>query len=540
VGEICRRLDGIPLAIELAAARVIAMSPSEIASLLDERFRLLAGGRRMSLARHQTMRATVEWSYGLLTETERLVFDRLSVFTGFSATSAQEVVADDRLDRWTILESVDALVLKSMIITDEKADGATWYVMLETLRQFASERLDERNEVDDRRRRHALYYAEFAETIGPALLGADELVWRALLYDNLDNLRSAMEWSLAAGEEAELLAVRIMAALTEDHGLSARTTLGLVDPTRTVPAARRASAGIRAAVLAAASFEMTLRGDMAAARTYADEALATGVPADCPATYRVYFCGTDNTWMARTGSELRLLREAYRDLEVRNLTVAERARFAGMVVMHYTNANLLEEAKPYAADAHDLALASANPSTIAQAMYHVGSYHARDDPEAALAAFTESLEVARRGTTDSVISPSHYQRALLWAHAGDRGAALRDLRAGITVASELAQTPQLLGAFGYAIEIFTALGHHEPAAVLIGAARSGALSPLREMTPPPDRRQRGSSPIRAALGDDHFASLQGLGAAMSRDELEAWVLSTIDQLLEGTPTPAPD
>src|SRR5262249_52982959 len=157
--EICRRLDGIPLAIELAAARVAAMTPAEICAHVDERFRLLTGGRRSRVERHQTLRATLEWSYGLLDATERVVFDPLGGFSGsFDADAAEAVVGDDELEHWGLLDALAGLVRKSMIVADAVDDGTTRYGMLETLRAFAREKLDLAGETDHWRRRHARYY----------------------------------------------------------------------------------------------------------------------------------------------------------------------------------------------------------------------------------------------------------------------------------------------------------------------------------------------------------------------------------------------
>ncbi|MCJ7437947.1 MAG: adenylate/guanylate cyclase domain-containing protein, partial [Acidimicrobiia bacterium] len=135
VAEVCRRLDGIPLAIELAAARVVAMTPTEIAGLLDERFRLLTGGRRTAVERHQTLRATVDWSYSLLDATEQAVFDRLGVFSGdFDSAAAQTVVTGSGIETWGVLDALGSLVAKSMITIDDSAEGVARYSMLETLR----------------------------------------------------------------------------------------------------------------------------------------------------------------------------------------------------------------------------------------------------------------------------------------------------------------------------------------------------------------------------------------------------------------------
>ena len=170
VAEICRRLDGIPLAIELAAARVVSMTPSEIRGLLDERFRLLTGGRRSAVERHQTLRATVDWSYSLLGERERAVFERLGVFAGsFDAPAAQAVVTGDGVEAWDVLDALTELVAKSMIVAEDTAEGTTRYQMLETLGQYARERLDEHGDTDRWRRRHAEYFADWAEDAGPGL-----------------------------------------------------------------------------------------------------------------------------------------------------------------------------------------------------------------------------------------------------------------------------------------------------------------------------------------------------------------------------------
>ena len=190
VVEICRRLDGIPLAIELAAARTASLQSSEIAGLLDERFRLLAGSRRRGVERHQTLKAAVDWSYALLGELERSTFDRLGVFAGsFDATAVEAVVADAGIDRFDVLGAIDELVAKSMLVGQPIEQLGTRYELLETLRQYALDRLDDRAETDECRRRHAAHFAGVAETIGVGLFTRDEDAWRARLAGEIDNLR---------------------------------------------------------------------------------------------------------------------------------------------------------------------------------------------------------------------------------------------------------------------------------------------------------------------------------------------------------------
>ena len=201
VVEICRRLDGIPLAIELAAARVASLQPTEIAELLDERFRLLTGSRRRGIERHQTLRATVDWSYSLLRDVERTVFDRLGAFVGsFDTTAAQSVVADSSIGRFDVLDALGELVAKSMLVAEPTPDGTTRYQLLETLRQYALERLEQTGEVDVYRRRHAEHYVTVTAELGRAVHGPDEVRARARLDRETDNLRAAVDWSIDAGE----------------------------------------------------------------------------------------------------------------------------------------------------------------------------------------------------------------------------------------------------------------------------------------------------------------------------------------------------
>jgi hypothetical protein len=213
VAEICRRLDGVPLAIELAAARVAVMTPAEIGDLLDERFRLLTGGRHTEVERHQTLRATVEWSYSLLEPSTRAVFDRLGVFTGsFDATAAQRVVVGGGIAEWDVLDALGDLVAKSMVVADA-VGGATRYRLLETLRAYARVRLEEVDDIDVWRRQHARHYAEWLEAVAPGLSGPHEIVVREKISEELDDLRAALQWSLDRDDDADAeYAFRLIAA----------------------------------------------------------------------------------------------------------------------------------------------------------------------------------------------------------------------------------------------------------------------------------------------------------------------------------------
>ncbi len=166
VGEICQRLDGMPLAIELAAARVRALSLSQIADGLHDRFRLLTGGARSAVRRQQTLRASVDWSHALLTEPERVLFRRLAVFAGgFDLDAAQAVGAATDAERYQLLDQLALLVDKSLIVAEESPGAGMRYRMMETVRQYALDKLGESGEADAVRTRHRDYYASTAAAL---------------------------------------------------------------------------------------------------------------------------------------------------------------------------------------------------------------------------------------------------------------------------------------------------------------------------------------------------------------------------------------
>ena len=202
IADICRRLDGMPLAIELAAARVRLLGVDGVLARIDERFKILTGGTRSVLRRHQTLRATLEWSHQLLSAEERTVFRRLGVFVGgFSLELAQAVAADEHLDKWTVLDLLGHLVDKSLVVADGGA--APRYRLLETTRAFALEQLAGAGETVHLLSRHAEALLAFAQHVedGHWRWGEDE---QKRHNAELDNLRVALEWAAASGETRQL------------------------------------------------------------------------------------------------------------------------------------------------------------------------------------------------------------------------------------------------------------------------------------------------------------------------------------------------
>ena len=215
VAQICYRLDGIPLAIELAAARARVFSPEQIASRLDDRFRLLTGGSRTALPRQQTLRALIDWSYDMLSGDEQTLLRRLSVFAGGWSFEAVESIYSD-LD---VLDLLTQLVNKSLVVMEQGDD--TRYRLLETIRQYARDKLLESGEGEEVRNKHLHYFLELAETAEPNLERFGYLQWATKLNAEYDNLRAALEWGLAKDIEAALRFVGALPFFWMTQGYSA-------------------------------------------------------------------------------------------------------------------------------------------------------------------------------------------------------------------------------------------------------------------------------------------------------------------------------
>jgi predicted ATPase/DNA-binding SARP family transcriptional activator len=197
VAQICRRLDGIPLAIELAAARVKALSASQIAERLDDCFHLLSGGGRGGLPRHRTLRAVIDWSYSLLTQEEQTLLHWLSVFVGGWTLQAAEAVCADAIPSKDVVDLLSRLVDKSLVEVSEQPSSDVRYRMLETVRQYGLEQLSKANQTDAACRQHALYFAGLAEEAEHGLRGPQMGSWIRQIEAEHDNLRAALEWSVA-------------------------------------------------------------------------------------------------------------------------------------------------------------------------------------------------------------------------------------------------------------------------------------------------------------------------------------------------------
>jgi predicted ATPase/DNA-binding CsgD family transcriptional regulator len=276
VARICRRLDGIPLAIELAAARLRVMTAAELEARLDERFALLTGGSRAGLARQRTLRAMVDWSWELLTGAERAVLARLSVFAGgFELAAAEAVAAGPDLPAAEVMGHLGALVDKSLVQFGDAGAGLGRYRLLETVRQYAAGQLElDPAAADAARLAHRDYYVALAEEAAPHLVAAGQTQWLDRLNAELGNLRAALAFTVTGADPGPGL--RLATALrwywkARGHG---REGAGVLRALLDVPAVR-AAARPRAQALAVAAFLNLHVGDYAAAADCCEEGLAT-------------------------------------------------------------------------------------------------------------------------------------------------------------------------------------------------------------------------------------------------------------------------
>ncbi len=252
--RVCRALDGMPLAIELAAARLRTMSLDQLANRLDDRFRLLTGGSRTALPHHRTLRAVVNWSWELLTDAERMVLRRLAVFSGGAGLdAAEQVCAGDAVEQEQVLELLTALTEKSLLLTE--GDSAPRYRMLDTIKEYARFRLAETGESDLARHAHLAYFTGLAEIADPHLRRAEQLEWLATLEAEHDNIAVALRGALAAGEAQG--AMRLAAAAGWYWWLGGHKAEGLELITAAISTPGEVSDEIRAMVYALGVMFMT-------------------------------------------------------------------------------------------------------------------------------------------------------------------------------------------------------------------------------------------------------------------------------------------
>jgi predicted ATPase len=530
VMQLCRRLDGIPLAIELAAARVRSMTPGEIALRLDQRFRLLTGGNRTAASRHQTLRGAIDWSYDALEPAERTLLARLAVCAGGWDLSAAEAIGTrGAIDAFDVDDTVGRLVDKSLVQAIDTGD-ATRYKMLETIREYALERLDASGETADVRTRHTAYYTSFAQRAGAGLKGPDERAWLGRLEDELDNLGAAVTWSLASGNThyasacvaaLSLLGVRIEPAVSS----WASNILACEDARndREYPV-----------VLAFAGWVRLGEGRAEDATGLYELALARIKDPDAPASV---VCRV----LAVSGMEPSLGQNpAVHAQQMLRAAKAADDDYEAAVAL-----NLLAVGRYMAGESAALTTAEeslrtarrcGSPTAIAYCCFTTAMICAAADPARAISLLDDAEHAGDiAANTFAVITASTVRSGLLSLAGEHRAAAAALLDSARQAFRYGRREQQATSLFGVAAAL-AVLGYPEPAAVTLGWAQSVLVShdPLGDFNLTEDLTAA-LADLPDTLGDDRYASLRAQGAAMTAEQ----ILEYAHEPAEHDPSTAP-
>ena len=536
VADICRRLDGVPLAIELAAARISTMHPAEIAGHLDERFRLLSAGRRTAVERHQTLQAAVDWSYSMLSDTERVVFARLGAFpSSFDSAAAAAVAADEVIGEWTVLDALNSLVAKSML-TSEDSGATTRFGMLETLRQYARDRLSETGitEIDTRQRLHAAHFADVAEILGPQLTTSEEIAASRLVSLEIENIRSAVAWAVDRDDpDDRLLAVRIVSPLCLI--VSMHRALGFGPwVERTLEPAREAPESLRFAVLGSAAFNAVLGGDIDTARRLAEEALANGPPEDphnCSLAYTALALGNLSVDLAQA---VRVLQEGA-DVAARGADWFSAATLRSQAGIFATLLGDVDTGRAESEAGLELADQIQNPTAMAIANYVWAATRWLDDPAGALEKLERAAALTDAGASDTVYHDTHELLARLRCEAGDRESALVEIRRALNGSVSVGARPSVSGHLWYAAEILGVFDMEpEVVGVVEGVCTRGSLATVMVAIAGRERHihDQAIGNARTALGDAAFEGCLVRGGAMTYEQAIEFTRGSLDRILD--------
>jgi predicted ATPase/class 3 adenylate cyclase len=515
VATVVRRLDGIPLAIELAAARVPAMTPAELARRLERSFTVLADGPRGAEARHQTLRATIDWSFKLLTEREQALLGRLAVFAGGCTLEAGEAVCGaEGIESEAVFGLLASLVAQSLVVAEEKGDE-TRYRLLETIRQYGEERLDQAGEADRWRARHADYYADLLGRVRERARDHDqEMFWTARLSTEQDNLLAA--WSWALGTRNVGTAFQILAGFAPVEVWSTYPLL-LADETALELPGAADHPGYPLALAVSAVFASN-RADVTRAEELCRRAAEVNARRPSP-DWRVEetICAARSSIAVTAGAfadAARLAEQAAR-LAQAGGDLADASVHLTMAVADHLVLGDAPTAIPLASEAVMLARQAGAPALITSSLLVVGATVAGTDPSQARARLNESRKL---GTALGY----HSARDLVWATA--IAFLLNDSAGTLELGSHAIASLQWGGdriRVGFALYMIAgALAATRPdaAAIIQGAAATC-------IPESPIFAQLVSSPLTETLGEQRARELRARGADMRWDQALAYTLT---------------
>lgn len=521
VAEVCRRLDGIPLALELAAARVRVLGVEQVAKRLGDQLRLLTGGSRMAAPRQQTLRGAIEWSYRLLSDQERLLFDRLSVFAGsFSLEAGEAVCTTDGLKADDVLDLLQRLVDKSLLLVTHAPDvKSARFRMLETLRQYARERLAATDAADRVNTRHATFFAELVEEAGTDFHGPREVEYLKRLEQDVDNIRGALGWVLERKDGTTAFRFAWMTWFwgPRGHWTEGRAWLerALALPTQDDALSARGAALFGAASLA------WLQGDMPGAHGFAEACLAAALAAG------------DDLLVGRAQSLLAVLAWIEGNYGVARPLVEQSLEFSRKARDRWNQSRSLELLGLAAVQEGDLTVARARLEESVRLAREAGGAHSltialnflgdvariQGADDQAEAAYSESLALNDAAGEVGTGSTSLHNLGYLAQARGDLA------RATSMFAESLARVRQrgekrgvaecLVGFAGIA----RARGQPTVAAQLFGAAQTALASigaSVWTTYRPHYDRELGA--VRSDLGEETFTANQATGRALSVEQ----------------------
>jgi predicted ATPase len=514
VEDVCRRLDGIPLAIELAASRMASMTAAEVRDRLDDRFKLLVGSRR-GLERHQTLRHAVAWSYDLLDDAEKVLLERCSVFAGgFDLQSACAVAGLDDPDEYAVLDRLDALVRKSLLIAD-RSSGRTRFSMLETIRQFAGEQLVAGGSATEARTAHARHFAGREADI----LALWDSPRQREAYDwftvELANLRSAFRW---ATDQSDLDVAATIATWAAWLGFWMHNYESIAWAEELIEPARTADHPTLAFLYAMAS-SCWWPGRIEAAVGYSDagqlvigsdrhDEVPFGLEGALGAAY-LHF-GHPERQVEWCRARLAFGRDTH-GITRAFLTVA------------LTVAGCGEEARAAANGLIEVAEATGNPAALSFALYAYGYAFGDADPAAALDAQRRGLVIAQESGNRNTETRIAGSLSRLEAEYGDPLAALDYFALAVRNFHDAGNTTMIRFPLAVLAAFFDRLGRDEPAAIIAGFA----FSPLTSAAYP--ELSTAIAHLREVLGDQTYESIARKGETMSATAMVTYAYDQIDQ-----------
>jgi len=574
VVQVCHQLDGIPLAIELAAARVKALRVEQIAARLAEQdqFHLLTTGSRTSLPRHQTLNALIDWSHDLLVESERVLFRRLAVFAGgWTLEAAEAVCVGDGVEANNILDLMTQLVNKSLVISEREQGREARYRMLETIHQYASERLLEAGEGEQARKQHFEFFLQLAEQAEPYVRGPQLPAYLNQLEAEHDNMRATLEWSLSQADygEASLRLAGALFSFWEQRGYVSEGRAWLA---RTIANPTAPSAGMaRAKVLYGAACLIAADGDSVTARALLEKSVElwralgsaglTGLAhtLSClgqitrnlgdPAASRIIineaiilFREQDERWglawaLSYMGMALRdqenfalassFVEESvslWEDLE-NPYGLADAIRKRGYIAMRQGNYELAQRAF---ADALAITRKLGNKNAVANSLIDLGQVTlCLDDRIQAKTYFQESYDLIRESGNKTWLVDCFYYFGLLAGFEGDNQAAQTFFKQELVLARQGGSIWQCANALMGLAGVAAADGQAWRAAKLLGAADTQIKAGASYWDAAESRYiQRAETRAMAQLGEVAFAKARAEGRAMTFEQAADYALKT--------------